>query len=90
MCIRDSYLYRFREEYPGKRDYVATMHYCHANIAKAALYTTITITIGFSILVLSNFIPTILFGALTAVAMVIALLAALTLMAKLLLVWRPF
>ena len=87
-CIH--YLYRFREEYPGKRDYVATMHYCHANIAKAALYTTITITIGFSILVLSNFIPTILFGALTAVAMVIALLAALTLMAKLLLVWRPF
>tara|TARA_Y100000588_G_scaffold103580_1_gene112891 strand:+ start:1276 stop:3645 length:2370 start_codon:yes stop_codon:yes gene_type:complete len=87
-CIH--YLYRFREEYPEKQDYVATMHYCHANIAKAALYTTITIAIGFSILVLSNFIPTILFGALTAVAMVIALLAALTLMAKLLLAWRPF
>ncbi len=66
------------------------MHYCHANIAKAAFYTTVTITIGFSILVLSNFIPTILFGLLTAVAMVIALLAALTLMAKLIVAWRPF
>ena len=87
-CIH--YLYRFREEYPGSQDYIATMHYCHANIAKAAFYTTITITIGFSILVLSNFIPTILFGALTAVAMVMALLAALTLMAKLVLAWRPF
>ena len=87
-CIH--YLYRFREEYPVSEDYIATMHYCHANIAKAAFYTTVTITIGFSILILSNFIPTILFGLLTAVAMVIALLAALTLMAKLIVAWRPF
>lgn len=87
-CIH--YLYRFREEYPTSNDYTATMHYCHANIAKAAFYTTITITVGFSILVLSNFIPTILFGVLTAIAMVIALLAALTLMAKLIVMWRPF
>ncbi|MFT4582284.1 MAG: putative RND superfamily exporter protein [Gammaproteobacteria bacterium] len=87
-CIH--YLYRFREEYPRSQDYVATMHYCHANIAKAAFYTTITITVGFSILVMSNFIPTILFGMLTAIAMIIALISALTLMAKLILVWRPF
>ena len=87
-CIH--YLYRFREEYPAREDYIATMHYCHANIAKAAFYTTVTITIGFSILVLSNFIPTILFGLLTAVAMVIALLGALTLMSKLIVAWRPF
>lgn len=87
-CIH--YLYRFKEEYPESQDYIATMHYCHANIAKAAFYTTITITVGFSILVLSNFIPTILFGVLTAVAMVVALTAALTLMAKLIISWRPF
>jgi predicted RND superfamily exporter protein len=87
-CIH--YLYRFREELPKNNDYVATMHYCHANIAKAAFYTTVTITVGFSILVLSNFIPTILFGVLTAVAMVIALVSALTLMAKLIISWRPF
>ncbi|MFT4563568.1 MAG: putative RND superfamily exporter protein [Gammaproteobacteria bacterium] len=87
-CIH--YLYRFREEYPTSQDYVATMHYCHVNIAKAAFYTTITITVGFSILIMSNFIPTILFGVLTAVAMIIALVSALTLMAKLILVWRPF
>jgi len=87
-CIH--YLYRFREEYPSRQDYVATMRYCHANIAKAAFYTTLTITVGFSILVFSNFIPTILFGLLTAVAMVIALISALTLMAKLIISWRPF
>ena len=39
---------------------------------------------------LSNFIPTILFGLLTAVAMIVALLAALTLMPQLILWWHPF
>ena len=87
-CIH--YLYRYREELPVLKDYTGTMHYCHANIAKAAFYTTITVTVGFSILVLSNFIPTILFGLLTAVAMIIALLAALTLLPMLILWLRPF
>ena len=84
------YIYRFREEFPKKRDYVSTMHYCHANIGKAVFYTASTIIIGFSILVLSNFIPTIYFGLLTAFAMFIALLAALTLLPKLILIFRPF
>ncbi len=84
------YIYRFREEYPGRSDYVATLHYCHANIGRAVFYTAITIIAGFSILVLSNFIPTIYFGLLTALAMFIALLAALTLLPKLILILRPF
>ena len=84
------YIYRFREEYPGKDDYVATLHYCHANIGRAVFYTAITIIVGFSILVMSNFIPTIYFGLLTALAMFIALLAALTLLPKLILIFRPF
>ncbi|MCZ6804430.1 MAG: MMPL family transporter [Proteobacteria bacterium] len=84
------YIYRFREEFPKTRDYIKTMHYCHANIGKAVFYTAITIIIGFSILVLSNFIPTIYFGLLTALAMFIALFAALTLLPKLILIWKPF
>jgi uncharacterized protein len=84
------YIYRFREELPNTGDYIKTMHYCHANIGKAVFYTAITIIIGFSILVLSNFIPTIYFGLLTALAMFIALFAALTLLPKLILIWKPF
>tara|TARA_R110002072_G_scaffold77125_4_gene180258 strand:+ start:9322 stop:11727 length:2406 start_codon:yes stop_codon:yes gene_type:complete len=84
------YIYRFREELPKTGDYVKTMHYCHANIGKAVFYTAITIIIGFSILVLSNFIPTIYFGLLTALAMFIALFAALTLLPKLILILKPF
>ena len=84
------YIYRFREELARSGDYVATMHVCHANIGKAVFYTSATIIFGFSILVLSNFLPTIYFGLLTGLAMAIALLAALTLLPKLILLTRPF
>ncbi|TNF92330.1 MAG: hypothetical protein EP297_13425 [Gammaproteobacteria bacterium] len=85
------YIYRFREELPRQgADYLRTLHYCHANIGKAVFYTAVTIIVGFSILVLSNFIPTIYFGIFTALAMAIALLGALTLLPKLILVTKPF
>ena len=84
------YIYRFREEFARSGDYTATMHVCHANIGKAVFYTSATIVVGFSILVLSNFMPTIYFGLLTGLAMAIALLAALTLLPKLILLTKPF
>ncbi len=84
------YIYRFREEFPLHQDYITTMHYCHANIGRAVFYTAITIIVGFSIMVMSNFIPTIYFGLLIALAMFIALLAVLTLLPKLILIWKPF
>ena len=84
------YIYRFREEYALSQNYVKTLHICHSNIGKAVFYTTLTIIFGFSILVFSNFIPTIYFGVMIAAAMFIALLAALTVLPKLILMWKPF
>ena len=84
------YIYRFREEYAVTNSYVKTLHICHSNIGKAVFYTTMTIIFGFSILILSNFIPTIYFGVLTGAAMFIALLAALTVLPKFILLWKPF
>ena len=84
------YIYRFREEFRGSGDYTETLRICHANIGRAMFYTSTTIIFGFSILILSNFLPTIYFGVLTGLAMLIALLAALTLLPKLILVWKPF
>jgi len=84
------YIYRFRDEYPRLGNYVQTLHYCHANIGRAIFYTAITIIAGFSILVLSNFLPTIFFGLLTALGMALALFAALTLLPRLILLSRPF
>jgi predicted RND superfamily exporter protein len=84
------YIYRFRKEINTNRDYLQTMHRCHGSIGHAMYYTSITIIIGFSILVFSNFWPTIYFGVFTGIAMFIALIASLTLLPQLLIVFKPF
>lgn len=84
------YIYRFREEVSLSGDYNQALYASHKSIGRAIAYTTLTIVVGFSILVLSKFIPTILFGLLTATAMCVALLSALTLLPKLILWWHPF
>ena len=84
------YTHRFRHEFDVDRNYIRTMHRCHGTIGHAMYYTSVTIIIGFSILVLSNFIPTIYFGLLTGLAMAIALIADLALLPQLLVVFKPF
>jgi predicted RND superfamily exporter protein len=84
------YTYRFKKEFMVNRNYMQTLHLCHGSIGYAMYYTSVTIIIGFSILVLSNFLPTIYFGLLTGLAMLIALFASLTLLPQLLVVFRPF
>jgi len=84
------YIHRFTQEFQIDRDYIMTMHRCHGSIGHAMFYTSVTIIIGFSILVLSNFIPSIYFGLLTGLAMLIALIASLTLLPQLIVVFKPF
>jgi predicted RND superfamily exporter protein len=84
------YIYRFREEYESTKDYELSLYKSHDSIGRAIFFTSITIIFGFSILVLSNFVPTIIFGLLTGLAMLIALLAVLTLLPKLLILFKPF
>jgi predicted RND superfamily exporter protein len=84
------YIHRFKAEFPKDRNYLATMHRCHSSIGHAMYYTSVTIIIGFSILAMSNFIPTIYFGLLTGLAMLMALIAALTLLPEMLILVKPF
>ena len=84
------YIYRFRYEFQYEHRYIETVHQCHGSIGRALYYTSLTIIIGFLILTLSNFIPSIYFGLLTALAMSIALIAALTLLPQLIIVFKPF
>jgi len=83
------YIYRFREEFAKDRDYVASMHRSHKSIGVAMYYTSVVIIVGFSILALSNFMPSVYFGFLTGLAMLTALLASQTLLPKLILLTRP-
>ena len=74
------YVHRFRGEFLRDRNYWAAIKRCHNSIARAMYYTSVTVVLGFSILVLSNFIPTIYFGLLSGLAMMTALLANLVLL----------
>ena len=83
------YIHRFKKEFKVDQNYLETMDRCHGSIGKAMYYTSVTITLGFSILALSEFMPTIYFGLLTGAAMVIALLGALALLPLLIVLFRP-
>jgi len=84
------YIYRFKEEFKNNRNYEKTLKKCHSTVGVAILNTSVTIIFGFSILVFSNFIPTIYFGLFTGLAMFIAMISVLTLLPKLILVFKPF
>lgn len=84
------YLTRFSSEFTTDQNYIAAMHRAHASIGQALFYTAMTIIVGFSILTLSNFIPSVYFGLLTGLAMLAALLGSMTLLPKLILVTKPF
>ncbi len=84
------YIYRFKEEFKKIKSYDKTLDRCHSTVGIAILNTSITIVFGFSILILSNFIPTIYFGIFTGIAMLLAMISVLTLLPRLLLIYKPF
>ncbi len=83
------YVHRYKEEFRKDNDYWKTIYRCHASIGRAMYYTTIVITLGFSILALSNFIPMIYFGLLIGFSMLVALLADLSLLPLLIALLKP-
>jgi len=86
-CIH--YVHRFMREFPQDRNYLATMYRCHGSIGRALFYTTVTVIIGFSMLTVSNFNPSIYFGMLTVLAMAAAVIGALLLLPRLILLFKP-
>jgi hypothetical protein len=84
------YIHRFQQEVKATGSYQMALHRSHDSIGHAIYYTTVTLVIGFSILGLSNFVPTVYFGLLTVLAITMALLASLTLLPQLLVVVKPY
>ncbi len=84
------YVYRFGKEFELDRNYLAAMHRSHRSIGKAMYYTSLIVVLGFAILVLSNFRPSIYFGLLTGTAMIAMLLGDLLLLPKLIFVFKPY
>ncbi len=84
------YLHRFREELKRNGDVRQAVERAHQTIGRAMYFTTMTVIGGFSILGFSNFIPTVNFGLLTALAMALALIANMVVLPAILLIfYRP-
>ena len=84
------YIYRFKEEFKKINNYEKTIDKCHETVGIAILNTSITIVFGFSILILSKFIPTIYFGIFTGVAMLLAMLIGTYFTSKIIINFKTF
>jgi uncharacterized protein len=84
------YTFRHRDEFRLHGDYTIATDRTHNSIGRAILYSNLTIIAGFSILALSNFIPTIYFGIFTSLAMSVGFLGSLTLLPMLLSLLKPY
>ena len=83
------YISRFKSELLVDADFEASMYRAHNSIGVSMFYTAATVAIGFLVLILSNFIPSIFFGIFMAIAMLSAVFVNLTLLPKLLIFFKP-
>ena len=83
------YLHRYKQERHNGLTVDKAITSSHRHIGLALYFTSLTVVLGFSVLAFSNFVPTIYFGILTALAMVMALLVNLTILPSILMIFRP-
>ncbi|WP_239803553.1 MMPL family transporter [Campylobacter sp. RM12651] len=76
------YVHRFKEEIK-KRNLNDAIRASHQSIGSALYYTTCTIVLGFCLMMSSNFTPTIYFGLLTVLVMILLLCGSLFLLPSL-------
>ena len=83
------YIHRFKKEFNNTGIYKESMKNSHRTIGRAMFYTSLTIILGFLVFATSNFNPSVYFGFFVSLAMVMALLGALTLLPQLILYFKP-
>ena len=83
------YIHRFKKEFAHSNSYKKSMQNSHRTIGRAMFYTSLTIILGFLVFATSNFNPSVYFGFFVSLAMVMALLGALTLLPQLILYFKP-
>jgi len=77
------YIYRYKREFARMGDEAAAIRASHASIGYAMYYTSFAIILGFSVMMMSNFWPTIYFGMLICLVMSLLLLGALIILPSL-------
>ena len=81
------YLYRYKE-FIKYNKMMESIKYTNSSAGLAVFTTSITIALGFSVLSLSNFMPTVIFGIFTSMAMIFAMVGVLVFLPSLLILTR--
>ncbi len=85
------YIHTFETELKETNgNYIKSLYNSHRSTGIAMYYAAVIVIVGFSILTLSNFMPTVYFGILTVVVMLVAMIGDLLLTPTLLMVIKPF
>ena len=82
------YIYRIKKELNNNKSLMFAINECHNTVGNAIMTTSLTIAFGFSVLLLSNFYPTIYFGIFTSIAMIVAMLGVMISLPVLLILFR--
>lgn len=83
------YIHRYKKEFATSGDNLQAIRISQTTVGKALYFTSITVTLGFVVLVLSSFVPSIYFGMLTSIAMLISLFATFSIIPLLLSTFSP-
>ena len=83
------FLSRFRSEYKKTNSHSTSSKNTILTTGRAIISTTVTLAMGFVVLIFSNFKPNAQFGILSTIILIIALLASLLLLPSLINVIKP-
>jgi len=83
------YIHRYMKEYAKRHNVYESILASQVTVGKALWFTSITIAVGFILLVFSNFTPSIYFGLFTCAAMLISIFATFSIIPLLLSVMHP-
>ena len=81
------YLYRFKE-FNKNNNVIKAIDLTNMSAGLAVFTTSVTIALGFSILTFSSFIPTVIFGIFTSMAMIFAMIGVLILLPSLIILFK--
>ncbi|MBF12780.1 MAG: hypothetical protein CMF46_00200 [Legionellales bacterium] len=84
------YVHRFKQAVRQSNDYDQAVSICNQSIGTSIFYMTTIFILGFSIFLISNFLPSIYFGFLTGLAVFMSFFTSLTLLPMLLKSFKPF
>ena len=71
------YMYRYKYNLSKDLNFQESIKRTHLTVGNAVLTTSLTISLGFLVLCFSNFVPTIIFGLFTSLAMLFAMIGVL-------------